>query len=185
MTIASISTPRWVSYSVAAKSGGAVYDYIGLHERCTSISASPAAAPECFHFPDARRCEASDGRSFCSLWRSTGFLMSLATVVDLAALVGFLVIMAGGKVKRESGWRILAFMLGVVAGLEFCAMALVSYLFDNDDFFLVPGYRLDTSWYLCMASAGIALFSAFGLAISAFVLPPEDGYEFLNDPTGV
>lgn len=60
-----------------------------------------------------------------------------------------------------------------------------TYLFDNDDFFLVPGYRLDSSWYLCTFSAGVALLAAFGLAISAFVLPHEDGYLFLGDSTGV
>jgi hypothetical protein len=58
-------------------------------------------------------------------------------------------------------------------------------MFDHDDMFLVPGYRLDLSWYLCTFSAGVALLTGVGLAISAFVLPPEDGYELLTDPSGV
>lgn len=63
-----------------------------------------------------------------------------------------------------------------------CAKA---YLFDHDDLFLVPGYRLDSAWYLSMFSAAIAVLCAFGLAISAYLLPPEDGYQFLRDPSGV
>jgi len=35
---------------------------------------------------------------------------------------------------------------------------------------------------LSTVSAAIALLSAVGLAISAYVLPPEEGYEFLEDP---
>jgi hypothetical protein len=51
--------------------------------------------------------------------------------------------------------------------------------------FLVPGYRLASSWYLCASSASVALLTAIGLTISAFVLPPEDGYQLLNEPSGV
>jgi hypothetical protein len=45
--------------------------------------------------------------------------------------------------------------------------------------FIVPGWRLDTSWVLCTVSGSVAVLSAVGLAIAAFVLPPEEGYEFL------
>ncbi len=51
--------------------------------------------------------------------------------------------------------------------------------------FLVPGYRLDSSWYLCTVSASVALLAGVGLAVSAFVLPQEDGYQLLRDPSGV
>ncbi|KAK3684731.1 hypothetical protein B0T22DRAFT_463982 [Podospora appendiculata] len=174
LTIAAVSTPKWVSYSVTAEPGR-VHDHIGLHRRCTSTSGSEV----CVHFPSVRQCE-GDGR-FCAMWRTTGFLMNLAVVAELAAVVGFLVIMAGGKMKREGGWRILGVLLGLVAAVQFCATALVTYALDNDDFFHVPGYRLDSSWYFATSSACIAVLCAFGLAISAFVLPPEDGYEFLDD----
>ena len=55
-----------------------------------------------------------------------------------------------------------------------------TYVFDYDDFFLVPGYRLDSPVFLSLFSVCIAFLGAFGLAVSAFVLPPEEGYVFLD-----
>ncbi|AEO62518.1 uncharacterized protein THITE_2106764 [Thermothielavioides terrestris NRRL 8126] len=209
MTLTAILSPRWVSYTVAAPAGGTVTDTIGLHHRCASSTG------RCLPFPDEARCQAggSEGRAFCSMWRSAGFLMNLAAVAELATVVGFLAVMAGGKVKRQGGWKVLGGMLGAVAAAELVAMAVVvscclclflflfcyltpvvlrsaadgmkAYLFDHNELFLVPGYRLDSSWYLCMLSAAVALLAAAGLAISAFVLPPEDGYQLLSDPSGV
>jgi hypothetical protein len=117
MTIASIVTPKWISYTEITKSGNAVYDNIGLHRRC--MSTHPDG---CVPFPDEAGCEANS--HFCSLWKTTGFLMSLAAVMDLVTIVGFLVIVAGGKEKREMGWRLLCGMLGVVAALQFGAVAV-------------------------------------------------------------
>ncbi|KAK4138009.1 hypothetical protein BT67DRAFT_372201 [Trichocladium antarcticum] len=203
MTLASIIHPNWVSYTVTSPAGDTVYDTIGLHRRCSSTT------NKCVPFPDPARCPGragSDGgrASFCAMWRTTGFLMSFAVVAQLAAAVGFLITMAGGRVKRHGGWRLLAGALLVVAAAQFLGMAVVvgclrfihtylppfvdagdAYLFDHDDFFLVPGYRLDSSWYLCTSSAAVALLAACGLAIAAAVLPPEDGYLFLGDSGGV
>lgn len=65
------------------------------------------------------------------------------------------------------------------SGLTIVAQA---YLYDHDDQFTVPGWNLDVSWYLGTVSAGISLVIAAGLATSAYLLPPEEGYEFLDDP---
>ncbi len=118
MTLTSILTPNWVAYTVSSPSGGTVTDAIGLHRRCTSSTGT------CSPFPDEARCE-GDGRSFCSMWRTAGFLMSFAALAELAALVGFVIIMAGGKVKRQGGWKVLGGLLGLVAAAEFAGMAVV------------------------------------------------------------
>ncbi|KAL2170994.1 hypothetical protein VTG60DRAFT_4009 [Thermothelomyces hinnuleus] len=180
MTITSLVSPKWVTLTVPSPSGGTVTDTIGLHRRCSAST----TGRKCVPFPEQWRCE-GDERSFCSMWRTTGFLMNLAVVAELAALAGFVVILVGGRVKREgSGWKALGGMLAAVAAAEFLGMAIVAYAFDHDDLFLVPGYRLDSSWYLCTFSAGIALLAGVGLAISAMVLPPEDGYQLLLGESG-
>lgn len=57
-----------------------------------------------------------------------------------------------------------------------------AYLYDNDDQFTVPGWNLDVSWYLSTVSAALSLVAAAGLAASSYLLPPEEGYDFLDDP---
>lgn len=47
---------------------------------------------------------------------------------------------------------------------------------------MVPGWSLDVSWILSTVSASLCCLAATGLAVSAFLLPPEEGYDFLEDP---
>lgn len=55
--------------------------------------------------------------------------MSLAFIAELATVVGFVVTLGGGKVKRQGGWKVLGGLLGAVAVVEVGAMAVVvSYL---------------------------------------------------------
>lgn len=119
MTIASITTPYWISYSVTADNSGATYGkHLGLHQSCSSLD-----DPPCRHFPDDDDCRGD--QFFCSMWRSSGFLLSFATIVELATLITFLVVMAGGKYKRETGWKLIGAFLLADAAVEFAGMGLV------------------------------------------------------------
>lgn len=51
--------------------------------------------------------------------------MSFATIVELATAVSFLVVMAGGKYKREEGWKLIAALLVADAVVEFAGMGIV------------------------------------------------------------
>lgn len=57
-----------------------------------------------------------------------------------------------------------------------------SYLYDNNDQFIIPGWSLDTSWLLCTISASLSAACALALASSYYLLPPEGGYDYLPDP---
>ncbi|KAH8671156.1 hypothetical protein BX600DRAFT_509855 [Xylariales sp. PMI_506] len=176
MTIVSILTPNWVSYSVQAENTNATFSHhMGLHQSC-----STANEPGCRPFPDDDDCRGDV--FFCSMWRSSGFLMSFATIVELATAVCFVVVMAGGKFKREEGWKVIAALLLLDAVIEFVGMGLIAYLFNNDAQFNSPGWKLDWSWILCTVSAAVSVILAAGLAISSWVLPTEDDYEYLEDP---
>lgn len=105
-------------------------------------------------------------------------MMSFAAVLELVTLVAYVVVIVGGKQKRENGWKVLAFLCGLV-GLFLCAsVAIVGYLFDNDDRFFV-GWRLDNSFTITAVSAGVALLASAGIVASRFLLPLEDGYELI------
>ncbi|GAW19782.1 hypothetical protein ANO14919_092730 [Xylariales sp. No.14919] len=175
LTLTSLMTTHWVTYSVTASTGATFSKHLGLHESCSSV-----ADPKCRPFPSEDDCR--DYKTFCSLWRSSGFLLTFATIVELATLVSFLVVLAGGKFKREGGWKLIGSFLLADAVVEFASMGIVAWLFDNDSQFVVPGWALDYSFYLCTFSAGVSVLLAAVLAASAFVLPPEDDYETLEDP---
>ena len=92
------------------------YTY-GLHKRCSSLTNS------CEPFPRGVDCQAD--RYFCSMWRSVGFLMSFGIVLEGMTIIAYAVILAGGKQKREKGWKILAALHGVCAALLIPAMSII------------------------------------------------------------
>lgn len=104
--------------------------------------------------------------------------MSFAAVVELVTLVAYVVVLLGGKQKRETGWKILVFMLVLVGVVQAASMSIVAYLYDHDEQFF-PGWRLDKGWIFCTVSWCISIVSAGCIAISAFAFSPEDGYELI------
>lgn len=59
------------------------------------------------------------------MWRSVGFLMSFAVAMEGMTLIAFVVMIAGGKQKRESGWKILTGFLFLVGLIQCTGMALI------------------------------------------------------------
>ncbi|KAK4899492.1 hypothetical protein LTR17_019141 [Elasticomyces elasticus] len=171
-TIASIALPNWISYS-APSDGAPIKVSYGLHKRCSSITG------HCSTFPQYEDCLGED-RYFCSMWRSTGFLMNFSIVLELACVVAYIVILLGGRSSREAGWQVLSPMLGFVAAAQLIAMALVAYLYDHDNRFFV-GWELDKSWVLCTVSWTVLLVDMGGILVARYLLPREDDYEPIPD----
>jgi hypothetical protein len=113
------------------------------------------------------------------MWRSVGFLMSFAVLIELATLVGYVIIVLGGKQSREYGWKVVCTLLGVITIVQLTAMAIIAYLFDHDARF-IEGWRLDSSWILCTASWCLALLTGLGIGVATYVLPEEGGYELID-----
>ncbi|PQE28301.1 hypothetical protein CJF32_00010532 [Rutstroemia sp. NJR-2017a WRK4] len=171
MTFTSIFIPDWITWDVATPGGGHVTKTIGLHRSYNSLTNRYS------HFPQDEDCRGPD-RGFCSMWRSVGFLMSFAAVLELVTLVAYVVIILGGKQKRETGWKVLCFILVLVGAVQAASMSIVAYLYDNDEQFF-PGWKLDKGWILCTVSWCIAILSAAFISISAYAFPPEAGYELI------
>lgn len=181
MTISSILLPNWTTYSSPSSTGAEISRSLGLHSSCSSTALtliSDYSHPSCTSFPVYEDCQGTD-RHFCSMWRSVGWLLNLGAVLELATIIGFLVIMIGGKQSRESGWRILSFSLVMVAVVQCAGMSIVAYLYDNDSERFFSGWTLDTSFYLCTISWSITILTAAGITLSALILPSEGGYELI------
>lgn len=129
MTLTSVARPNWVSYHVdvpPTSTSAVISRSLGLHKSCTST----ASETICRSFPSESDCggnnKSNNGEgSFCAMWRTVGWLMSVATILELVSLVGTVVILSGGKARREAGWRVLAGLLVVVGLVLFAGMALV------------------------------------------------------------
>ncbi|PYI30049.1 hypothetical protein BP00DRAFT_347205 [Aspergillus indologenus CBS 114.80] len=171
LTISSIAVPRWVSYD----SPTFHYSY-GLHRRCSSVEGA------CWGFPKREDCHGED-RYFCSMWRSVGFLMSFAVVLEGMSLVAFLIVLSGGKRLRESGWKVLSLFILLSVVVQAASMGIVAYLFDNEKRFF-PGWVLSDSWVFCTVSWCVSLFCAAALILAAYTLPSEGGYELIPDNEG-
>lgn len=63
------------------------------------------------------------------MWRSVGFMMSFAAVLELVTLVTYVVLIFGGKQRRETGWKVLVFMLALIGILQVSSMAIVVCFF--------------------------------------------------------
>ncbi|KAF3386589.1 hypothetical protein F1880_000332 [Penicillium rolfsii] len=170
LTLCSIVIPKWVSYHSEKPSHH--YSY-GLHQRCSSLTDT------CESFPQSEDCHGDD-RYFCSMWRSVGFLMSFAVVLEGMSIVAYVIILGGGKRLRENGWRVLSLLIILSAVVQAAGMSLVAYLFDNEDRFFV-GWRLDQSWVFCTVSWCFSLICAGAIVIAAQILPSEGGYELIPD----
>ncbi|KAI5819443.1 hypothetical protein BZA77DRAFT_304097 [Pyronema omphalodes] len=171
LTLLSILIPSWISYHDSGPPSGHPLTYhLGLHSRCSTSGCTP--------FPRRNDCHGSS-RAFCSIWRSVGFLMSLAVVLEAATIVCFGTILMGGRAKREQGWGIVTVMMGLTAILQATAVVLIENVFVNDERFF-DGWELGRSWVLAGGSAVGMLLLAGGLAGSRWWLGREGGYAILQ-----
>ena len=57
--------------------------------------------------------------------------MSFAIVLEGVTFIAYIVILAGGKQKRESGWKILSGLHFIVAALQLAGMAIIVSIADS------------------------------------------------------
>lgn len=59
------------------------------------------------------------------MWRSVGFLMSFAVVLEGMTIAAFAILLVGGKQKREQGWGVLTILVALAAFVQAIGMALM------------------------------------------------------------
>jgi hypothetical protein len=113
--------------------GGDIKFTYGLHRKCSSVTGV------CDPFPTPRDCE-RDGATFCALWRSVGFLASLAVLLEAACLVSIVVALTGGVRSRAYGWKVVCALMGLAALAQMAGMAIVA----------CPFHILGRVWLTCV-----------------------------------
>jgi hypothetical protein len=97
----------------------------GLSKKCSEVTGT------CEPFPAEADCLASGpaggagGETFCALWRSVGFAMSFAVIIELATWTAFAVILLGGVQQRNKGWKIVCALLATTALVQAFGMSVV------------------------------------------------------------
>ena len=127
MTIAAIIVPNWISFDNTTNQGTQLHYTYGLHRRCSNTSpSSPLVAQglNCVQFPRDSDCH-GDNRYFCSMWRSVGFLMSFAVMMEGMTIAAFAILLAGGKQRREQGWGVMAILAALAALIQVAAMGIM------------------------------------------------------------
>jgi len=170
MTLASIIMPRWVRWE--SDIGGDIKYSYGLHKRCSTVTGT------CEPFPTYNDCD-SDA-TFCAMWRTVGFLMSFATIIEFATFIAYAVVILGGVQQRSYGWKLVCILLGLAAVAELAGMSIIAYVFDHNERFFT-GWKLDTSWILCTVSWSLLALTAVGISAATYALPDEGGYELIPD----
>ena len=59
------------------------------------------------------------------MWRTVGFLMSFAVVLEGMTIAAFMILLMGGKQRREQGWGVLAILVALAAAVQAAGMALM------------------------------------------------------------
>ena len=59
------------------------------------------------------------------MWKSVGFLMSFAVVIEGMTVAAFAILLAGGKQRREQGWGVLAILVAAAAAVQAAGLALM------------------------------------------------------------
>ncbi|KAF3310071.1 hypothetical protein TWF173_010083 [Orbilia oligospora] len=200
LTLTAITLPRWVSYTYETSSGPITQTY-GLRHSCRTGPSLTNPTTICRPFPTLQDCE--DSAHFCSLWKSTNYLMNLAVSVEVLTCLCFILILSSpppsqntppntigditttttNNTIRKSGWKFLVLLLSISVTCQLLAMSLVSYVYENDERFFV-GWRLDVCWVLCMVSWGVGLVVTGLVGLVGWVLPEDaggrEGYERLQ-----
>lgn len=160
MIFASIALPHWVSYSVTTAKGDTLEKHIGLHRSCSTLD-----DPECRPFPYRELCQEGE-RYFCSMWKTVGFLASFSVILCLGALVSFVVVMRGGKYKRETGWPFVAAMLSLVSTVEFIIISIVVRTTASIALALYPARESGGSLLLALSRLTCQMLTAAYLGLS-------------------
>jgi hypothetical protein len=107
----------------------------------------------CRPFPLEDDCRYGNS-SFCEMWNTCSFMMWASVLLSGIVLVAYTAIFTGGYKKRDSGWKILSFLIGLngnfarshtfpnLLGLfQIVATSIMIHIFRTDERFYI-GWKI-------------------------------------------
>ena len=77
--------------------------------------------------------------------------MSFAVAIELASMIVCLLLICGGKQKRDKGWKVLCSVLAVATLAQCASMAIVvsaDFALYNTNKYVIPGQPYDFTFYV-------------------------------------
>lgn len=107
--------------------------------------------------------------------------MTAASVLKTGCIIAYLTILFGSCYVRESGWKVLVYMIGADSGLQIISTVIMAVLLEIAPRFDVGQWQLGSGWAAACTSWTLGLFLVVALAIVG-VMSPRIGYDPLYDP---
>ncbi|CAG8582370.1 11456_t:CDS:2 [Paraglomus brasilianum] len=163
----SLIMPNWLVY--VSRFPLKLEIHYGLFKKCSSVQG-------CYPFPSPERNDC-DEEWFCELWNAARFAVLFAAFVGAVTWLALVVVMLGGRGKRERMWGSIAAWLMFHAFFQFTAVGLIAYLFNNSDRFYF-GYKYDMSFIFATISGSLSVMLSISLVLNGVLVPSR--YDYLD-----
>ncbi|ORX80050.1 hypothetical protein K493DRAFT_293221 [Basidiobolus meristosporus CBS 931.73] len=160
LTINSLFSTSWIHFMQPANTPpgprpspfpGRTSVYYGLFHQCT-------IGGRCNSFPNSTNGDCQEP-GFCILWNLARIAMILAAVIGSYLVIHLLGLVFGSSEKRQRGWKIVVFVLFVIALFQILGMAIIAHLFSTSTLFYV-GTNYGSCFVLNIISWIVEVFSA-------------------------
>ena len=101
-------------------------------------------------------------------------------MIQLATVLVFTICVAGGKQKRQEGWKLLCGLLALAALAKLVGVVVIAEMGMHEERFR-DGWYVGRSWALAVAATAVEGVIALGLWGSRYFLEEEGGYELIPD----
>ncbi|GAA96406.1 uncharacterized protein L969DRAFT_89119 [Mixia osmundae IAM 14324] len=203
LTIIGAAMPNWIKYTTPASSPFPYRTTYGLFAKCDSTPLTDGW--RCRSFPNRSkdcspssslslasddperalqsedqvriRKRRSEGFGFCELWLTAGYVTSLSIVFGLGAILSIILVMFGGRKRRQEGWKVCSVMISLHAAFQILATAIIAQLYNGDDRFWY-GTKLGSSFVLTTISWSLDIVLVVAILAGGYIASSEeDGYQ--------
>ncbi|CAI2165852.1 14796_t:CDS:2 [Funneliformis geosporum] len=164
-TLLALFLPNWLLFSTSKPFR--TYNNIGLFKRCSNTILYDSCRP----FPSSEYNDCEEN-FFCEEWGLAGVTMILAAIVGGLTWLNFIMILLGGRLRREKAWKNSSGLLLLQALLQFITIFLIAHVYTTSEKFIF-GFKYDYSFIFANVSACFGVLLSLTLFTNGLFSPPE------------